>query len=110
VQLTAVRDDAAVGEWVGRRNVAWRERTVYTGVWKHPVDGRRRARRGNLDGDGQGDLAGHGGEQRAVLAYQLDSYRHWRAELRRPPRPPAPHECTPTTTYGCINATVWVDE
>jgi ferredoxin-NADP reductase/MOSC domain-containing protein YiiM/ferredoxin len=81
-----------VGERVGTlvsvnvglpRNVAWRERTVYTGVWKHPVEGRRRARRSNLDGDGQGDLAGHGGEQRAVLVYQLDSYRHWRAELRR---------------------------
>ena len=34
-------------------------------------------RRLNIDGDGQGDLAGHGGEQRAVLVYQLDSYRHW---------------------------------
>jgi hypothetical protein len=91
VQLTAVRDDAAVGEWVGRRNVAWRERTVYTGVWKHPVDGRRRARRGNLDGDGQGDLAGHGGEQRAVLVYQLDSYR----ALARGAAPPAAAASSP---------------
>jgi ferredoxin-NADP reductase/MOSC domain-containing protein YiiM len=65
------------------RDVAWQGRTVHTGVWKHPVQGRRRIRRDNLDGDGQGDLAGHGGEQRAVLAYQLDSYRHWRAELGR---------------------------
>ena len=65
------------------RDVAWRGQTVHTGVWKHPVDGRRRVRRGNIDGDGQGDLAGHGGEQRAVLVYQLDSYRHWRVELGR---------------------------
>jgi MOSC domain-containing protein YiiM len=65
------------------RDVAWQGRTVHTGVWKHPVEGRRRVRRDNLDGDGQGDLAGHGGEQRAVLAYQLDSYRHWSAELGR---------------------------
>ena len=87
-----MRDDAGVGEQVGTlvsvnvglpRNVAWRGRTVYTGVWKQPVDGRRRVRRDNLDGDGQGDLAGHGGEQRAVLVYQLDSYRHWSAELSR---------------------------
>ncbi len=28
----------------------------------------------NVDGDGQGDLAGHGGEHRAVLVYQIDSY------------------------------------
>ena len=65
------------------RDVAWRGQTVHTGVWKHPVDGRRRVRRGNIDGDGQGDLAGHGGEQRAVLVYQLNSYRHWRVELGR---------------------------
>ncbi len=57
--------------------VAWSGRTVRTGVWKEPVPGRRLVRRLNVDGDGQGDLAGHGGEQRAVLVYQSDSYRHW---------------------------------
>ena len=41
-------------------------------------------RRLNIDGDGQGDLAGHGGEQRAALVYQLESYRHWERELGRP--------------------------
>ena len=40
-------------------------------------------RRLNVDGDGQGDLAGHGGEQRAVFVYQLDSYRYWEGELGR---------------------------
>lgn len=40
-------------------------------------------RRLNVEGDGQGDLGGHGGENRAVLVYQLDSYRHWAAELSR---------------------------
>src|SRR5208283_4126191 len=37
-----------------------------------------------LAGDGQGDLAGHGGEQRAVFVYQAESYRHWREHLNRP--------------------------
>ena len=41
------------------------------------------ARRLNLDGDGQGDLAGHGGENRAVMVYQLDSYRYWQQQLQR---------------------------
>ena len=59
------------------RDVPWRGRTVHTGVWKSPATGPRMVRRLNLDGDGQGDLAGHGGEQRALLVYQLDSYRHW---------------------------------
>lgn len=58
-------------------DVAWRGRTVYTGIWKRPVDGPCMVRRLNIDGDGQGDRGGHGGEQRAVLVYQIDSYRHW---------------------------------
>ena len=65
------------------RDVAWRGRTVHTGIWKAPVAGPVAARRLNLDGDGQGDLGGHGGEQRAVFVYQLDSYRHWQSFLRR---------------------------
>ena len=40
-------------------------------------------RRLNIDGDGQGDLQGHGGEHRAVLVYQLDSYRFWETQLGR---------------------------
>jgi ferredoxin-NADP reductase/MOSC domain-containing protein YiiM len=37
----------------------------------------------NLDGDGQGDLGGHGGEQRAVFVYQIESYRYWQERLKR---------------------------
>lgn len=59
------------------RDVEWNQRTVYTGAWKQPVTGPRMVRRLNVDGDGQGDLGGHGGENRAVLVYQIDSYRHW---------------------------------
>jgi ferredoxin-NADP reductase/MOSC domain-containing protein YiiM len=65
------------------RNVAWQGKIVYTGVWKHPVPGPAMARRLNIDGDGQGDLEGHGGEQRAVLVYQIDSYRHWQQHFGR---------------------------
>jgi ferredoxin-NADP reductase/MOSC domain-containing protein YiiM len=65
------------------KDVTWRGRTVFTGVFKSAVQGARRVRTLNVDGDGQGDLAGHGGEQRAVMVYQLDSYRHWERELGR---------------------------
>jgi MOSC domain-containing protein YiiM/ferredoxin-NADP reductase len=65
------------------RDFGWKGRTVHTGVWKTPVPGRRLVRRLNVDGDGQGDLAGHGGEQRAVLVYQLESYRYWQEQLKR---------------------------
>jgi len=65
------------------KKVPWQGRTVRTGAWKRPVAGPAMARRLNIDGDGQGDLAGHGGEMRAVLVYQADSYRHWRRHLGR---------------------------
>ena len=65
------------------KDVPWQGRTVFTGVFKDPVTGPRRVRKLNLDGDGQGDLGGHGGEQRAVFVYQIDSYRHWERELGR---------------------------
>jgi ferredoxin-NADP reductase/MOSC domain-containing protein YiiM/ferredoxin len=69
---------------VGRpRDVAWNGRLVHTGIWKDAVTGPVMARRLNLDGDGQGDLAGHGGEQRAVMVYQAESYEHWRRHLGR---------------------------
>ncbi|MGA8170624.1 MAG: MOSC and FAD-binding oxidoreductase domain-containing protein [Methylocystis sp.] len=65
------------------RNVAWKGRTVYSGVWKSPVQGPRMVRRLNIDGDAQGDLAGHGGEHRAVFVYQFDSYHYWERQLGR---------------------------
>jgi ferredoxin-NADP reductase/MOSC domain-containing protein YiiM len=65
------------------RDIAWRGTTVYTAVWKQPVQGRRKVRRLNIEGDGQGDVAGHGGEIRAVMVYQMDSYRYWEQHLGR---------------------------
>ena len=65
------------------RDVTWRGKTVHTAIWKEPVQGRRMVRRLNIDGDGQGDLQGHGGEQRAVFVYQIESYRYWRDRLDR---------------------------
>ncbi len=65
------------------RDVEWNGRVVHTGIWKEPVRGRCRVGRLNLEGDGQGDLAGHGGEQRAVFVYQIESYGHWQEQLKR---------------------------
>ncbi|MEO8123415.1 MAG: MOSC and FAD-binding oxidoreductase domain-containing protein [Burkholderiales bacterium] len=65
------------------QDIVWRGQTVHTGIWKSAVQGRRMARRLNIDGDGQGDLLGHGGEQRAVMVYQLESYRYWERFLGR---------------------------
>ena len=64
-------------------DVPWRGRTVHTGIYKNPVTEPVMVRRLNIDGDGQGDLGGHGGEQRAVMVYQTESYDHWRRHLDR---------------------------
>jgi MOSC domain-containing protein YiiM len=65
------------------RDVVWRGEKVHTAIWKQPVPGRIAVRRLNLKGDGQGDLAGHGGEHRAVMVYQMDAYRYWEVQLGR---------------------------
>src|SRR6516225_2406424 len=65
------------------RDVEWKGKSVYTAVWKEAVGGRRKVGKLNIEGDGQGDLQGHGGEHRAVLVYQIDSYHYWERQLGR---------------------------
>ena len=65
------------------RDVTWNGKTVRTSVWKSPVNGRRMVRKLDIDGDAQADLAGHGGEHRAVFVYQMDSYHYWERFLGR---------------------------
>ena len=65
------------------RDISWEGKIVHTGVWKAAIQGRRMVRRLNVDGDAQGDLEGHGGEQRAVFVYQTNSYRYWEKQLGR---------------------------
>jgi MOSC domain-containing protein YiiM len=65
------------------REIEWRGKTYRTSIWKSPVQGKVKVSRLNVAGDGQADLVGHGGEQRAVFVYQMDSYRHWSTFLNR---------------------------
>jgi ferredoxin-NADP reductase/MOSC domain-containing protein YiiM len=65
------------------RDVTWNGKTVHTAIWKSPVEDRRMVRKLNVVGDAQGDLAGHGGEHRAVFVYQMESYHYWESFLGR---------------------------
>jgi ferredoxin-NADP reductase/MOSC domain-containing protein YiiM len=65
------------------KDVTWQGRTVHTGIWKESVPGPRMVRRLNIDGDGQGDTNGHGGEMRAVFVYQIQSYQYWQRYFGR---------------------------
>ena len=63
------------------REVLWRGRTVTTGIFKQPVEGRIALRKLNLDGDRQADLTVHGGVHKAVYCYPLEHYDYWTKEL-----------------------------
>ncbi len=63
------------------REVAWKGKTVTTGIFKEPIEGRVRLRSLNFDGDGQADLTVHGGVDKAVYAYPSEHYGYWQQEL-----------------------------
>jgi len=56
-------------------------RTIKTGIFKVPVQGRVRVRALNLAGDEQADLTVHGGPSKAVYFYPSEHYEFWRREL-----------------------------
>ena len=63
------------------RQVTYKGKTVTTGIFKGPVEGRTTLRRLNLDGDRQADLSVHGGPSKAVYAYPSEHYEYWREQL-----------------------------
>ena len=65
------------------KEIQHKGKTVTTGIFKEPIQGKARVRQLNIDGDGQADLVGHGGEMRAVYVYSHDNYQFWEKELAR---------------------------
>jgi MOSC domain-containing protein YiiM len=74
------------------REVKWHGRSVTTGIFKEPVEGRVALRKLNLDGDRQAGLTAHGGEFKAVYCYPVAYYDYWRREL--------PGRELPTAIFG----------
>ncbi len=69
---------------VGRpRQLAWRGRTICSGIWKQPVSGPVAVRGTNLLGDEQADLRAHGGPDKAIYAYSTEDYGWWSIQLGR---------------------------
>jgi MOSC domain-containing protein YiiM len=63
------------------RPVAVGDRTVWTAIWKSPVQGRVALRGVNLRGDDQADRTVHGGPDKAVYAYAVEDTAWWEAQL-----------------------------
>lgn len=57
---------------------------VLSAIAKRAANGRVAVRRLGLEGDGQADLAVHGGPEQAVYAYPHEHYAAWVAELGTP--------------------------
>ena len=63
------------------REVISKGKSVTTGIFKEPVEGRIFVSTLNLNGDRQADLRVHGGVHKAVYAYPAEHYDYWRREL-----------------------------
>jgi MOSC domain-containing protein YiiM len=63
------------------RHVPWRGRSVATGIWKHPVQGRVAVKGTQVSGDSQADMISHGGQHKAVYSYSVEDYEWWEKEL-----------------------------
>ena len=63
------------------REVTLKNRTITTGIFKEPVQGRVMLRKLNIDGDKQADLSVHGGADKAVYVYPKEHYEYWRQKL-----------------------------
>ena len=64
----------------GVREIEWGGERVRTGIWKTPVGDRPiRVAGVNCAGDDQADRTVHGGADKAVYAYAIEDYEHWRS-------------------------------
>jgi len=69
---------------VGRpQQKEWQGKIVVTSIFKKPVADRRKISITNIEGDEQSDLRVHGGINKAVYAYDVSYYLHWKNILQR---------------------------
>jgi MOSC domain-containing protein YiiM len=78
VSTTGSVESVNVGE---PRPVEVNGHTIWTAIWKTPVEGRVSVRGVNLRGDAQADRSVHGGPDKAVYAYAAEETELWEAEL-----------------------------
>jgi MOSC domain-containing protein YiiM len=61
----------------------WIGKIVLTSIFKKSVPDRRKVSFTNIEGDEQADLRVHGGINKAVYAYDISHYKHWKNILQR---------------------------
>ncbi|GAX88611.1 MOSC domain-containing protein [Effusibacillus lacus] len=63
--------------------ILYHGRELSTGIYKKSTSQPLYLSRLNFDGDGQADLAHHGGPDKAVCVYPFEHYPYWEKELNR---------------------------
>ena len=91
------------------RQVIFQNRTVLTGIFKEPVQGKVQLRFLNLEGDRQADLTVHGGAQKAVYVYPSEHYSYWKRELPGTDLPPGSFGEN-FTTDGLLEDSVYIGD
>lgn len=61
----------------------WKGQTVKTGIFKTPVNESLFVSINGIETDEQADLRVHGGKDKAVYAYDISYYHHWKKILQR---------------------------
>jgi len=65
------------------QTMKYQGKELVTGIMKTPVSSSLYLSRAQLEGDGQGDLVHHGGEDKALCVYCLEHYGYWEQKLER---------------------------
>ena len=61
--------------------VNWENEIVATGIFKNPTSEPCKVSFTGIEGDEQADLVHHGGENKAIYAYDIAYYQHWKTIL-----------------------------
>ncbi len=69
------------------REIQVNGRSVRTGIFKYPVEGKTALRGYNLLGDSQADRRVHGGPYKAVYLYPSEHYPYWKEQFPSFPMP-----------------------
>jgi len=67
----------------GPKELDWMGKSVRTSIFKSPVRDRIKVSFLNIERDEQSDLNVHGGPDKAVYAYDIAHYEHWKTILQR---------------------------
>jgi MOSC domain-containing protein YiiM len=65
------------------KSYSWNDKVMASGILKLPIEGKVMVKTHGLVGDEQADLKHHGGYDKAVYGFSVDTYPFWQETLKR---------------------------